>query len=434
MRLANSQNMKLRLFVATISALGLLSLWLTPETCFGCQSGSRSAPRTAAPAPAPAFSAPAAQFNSPSSQFSAPSASQFSSPAEQPIAPAVQPQFNQQFSAPVNQPFAESFAAPQNLSSPASPQYQNYVAPDSSGLSVGGASSQPLPQPATDQTMMPQAQPAPGASTSGSPGIPEAAVVDPIFEINNPNSFVTVDHSPWDAFLSKFVSADTQGINRVCYRSVTSADLQQLQCYLQQLQSIDVRNLNRNEQLAYWFNLYNARTVSIVLENYPIRSIRQIKEKLTDFVGPFDDEGAVTVLGKSLSLNDIESGIIRPIWNDPRIHYALNCASYGCPNLATTAWQSHDLEARLNGAAYEYINSGRAVKKCILGPRASKIYKWYAGDFGGEAGVLNHLRQYANEDTLQTLNGQSSISGYFYDWSLNDAKVQGRRVFEPFIR
>ena len=178
----------------------------------------------------------------------------------------------------------------------------------------------------------------------------------------------------------------------------------------------------------------NARTVAIVLENYRIRSVRQIKEKFTDFVGPFDDEGAVTVLGKSLSLNDIESGIIRPIYNDPRIHYALNCASYGCPNLATTAWQSHDLDARLNGAAYEYINSGRAVKRGILGLKTSKIYKWYAGDFGGEEGVLNHLRQYANGATLQTLNCHSSIRGYFYDWSLNDARIQRRRILEPIIR
>ena len=281
---------------------------------------------------------------------------------------------------------------------------------------------------------MPQAQTSSSQGASSSPGIPESAVVDPIFAINNPNSLAAVDHSAWDAFLTKYVSPDAQGINRVCYRSVTSADRQNLNCYLQQLQSIDVRNLNRNEQLAYWFNLYNAATISVVLNNYPIRSVRQIKEKLTDFVGPFDDEGTVEVLGKPLSLNDIESGIIRPIWNDPRIHYALNCASYGCPNLANTAWQSHDLDARLNGAASEYINSGRAVKSSLLGLKASKIYKWYAGDFGGEEGVLNHLRQYANGNTLQILNGQNCIRGYFYDWSLNDARVQRRRVFEKFIR
>ena len=259
-------------------------------------------------------------------------------------------------------------------------------------------------------------------------------MVDPIFEINNPSSLVTVDHSLWDAFLTKFVSPDSQGLNRVCYKAVSSADFQTLQCYLQRLQAIDVRQLNRNEQLAYWFNLYNARTILAVLEKYPIRSIRQIKENLTDFVGPFDDEGAVMVLGKSLSLNDIESGIIRPIFNDPRIHYALNCASYGCPNLATTAWRSHDLDARLNGAAFDYINSGRAIKTSIFGLKTSKIYKWYAADFGGEAGVLNHLRQYANNDTLQKLNCQSSIQGYFYDWSLNDAKIQRPRILEPLIR
>ena len=395
MQLTISQNNKPHHLVAITVAFILTATLIAPENCFGWQSGSRSAPSAAATFPQPSYSAP-----------------------------AVQPQFNQQLPNSIQQPLVETFATPQNYPNPGSFEYQDNLGANLNAPSVGSGSSQPLPQA--------QARSSQGASSSL--GIPDAAVVDPIFEINNPNSYVVVDHSAWDAFLTKYVSPDSQGLNRVHYQRVTSTDYQNLQYYLQELQSIDVRNLNRNEQLAYWFNLYNARTISVVLENYPIRSVRQIKEKFTDFVGPFDDEGAVVVLGKSLSLNDIESGIIRPIWNEPRIHYALNCASYGCPNLAATAWQSHDLDARLNGAAFEYINSGRAVKRGLFGVKTSKIYKWYAGDFGGEAGVLNHLRQYADADTLQKLNGQSSIKGYFYDWSLNDARIQRRRIFESLIR
>ena len=405
MKLTISQNNKPLHQVAIIAAVVMIGVGLAPKSCFGWQSGSRSAPSAAAISPQPSFSAPAVQ-----SQFN----QQFS-----------QQQLSQPFTNSIQQPFVENLA-PQSFSTPGSFELQNNGGVNLNVPTAGSGSSQALPQA--------QAQNAPSQGGSSSPGIPEAAVVDPIFEINNPNSFVAVDHSAWNAFLAKYVAPDSQGLTRVCYRNVSSADYQNLLCYLQQLQSIDVRQLNRSEQLAYWFNLYNARTIAVVLENYPIRSVRQIKEKFTDFVGPFDDEGAVVVLGKSLSLNDIESGVIRPIFNDPRIHYALNCASYGCPNLATTAWQSHDIDARLNNAAYEYINSGRAVKTGILGLRTSKIYKWYAGDFGGEAGVLNHLRQYANGDTLQRLNGQTSIRGYFYDWSLNDARVQRRRILEPLIR
>ena len=400
-------------------AICILVAWTVPANCWA-QSGSRSA----APAPARSVLSPQPPLTAPIGQ----------SPVVQ--SPVLQSPVGQQFPQAL-QPLQNNFATPvtgfdQNVFNQGVPLQSM---PLNQGLTTGTI---PFDQAMPGQAIPPsQSMPSSAAGQSGgssSFGIPESSVVDPIFEINDPNSTIVVDHSSWDNFLAKYVSPDSQGLTRVCYRNVSCQDREALQCYLQQLQSTDVRYLNRNEQLAYWFNLYNARTIAVVLENYPIRSIRQVKQKFTDFVGPFDDEGAVNVLGKSLSLNDIESGIIRPIYNDPRIHYALNCASYGCPNLATRAWQSHDLDARLNAAASDYINSGRAVKSSLCGTKVSKIYKWYAGDFGGEEGVLNHMRQYANCETLQILNRSNCISGYFYDWSLNDAKIQRRRIFERFIR
>ena len=280
----------------------------------------------------------------------------------------------------------------------------------------------------------PQTGPSSGSQSSAL-GIPDSSLVDPIFQISDPYSNYVVDHSAWSCFLARYLVTGAAGVNRLNYRQVSSNDRCALKNYLQQLQAVDTRTLNRNEQLAYWFNLYNARTVDIVLDNYPIRSIRQVKQKLTDFVGPFDDEGAVHVLGKSLSLNDIESGIVRPVWKDPRIHYALNCASYGCPNLSPTAWTADNLDQRLNGAAYEYINSDRAVKRGLRGLRVTKIYKWYKDDFGGtDQAVLNHIRQYADGNTLRKISGQQNISCYFYDWSLNDGRILRRRILEPLIR
>jgi len=372
--------------VVLLAAACVLAAWSGPENCLA-QSGSRSA---------------------------APPARSVFSPR-----PQLEPQFPQA-SQPLLQPNFGTSVIDQGIQQNAFAQGVRFQNTPGENYSF-------------EQSMPIQSSPGQTAGSS-SFGIPESSVVDPIFEINDPNSTIRVDHSIWDGFLGKYVSPDFQGLNRVYYGNVSYEDFESLRYYLQQLQSIDLRTLNRNEQLAYWFNLYNARTLAIVLENYPIRSIRQIKQKLTDFVGPFDDEGAVNVLGKSLSLNDIESGIIRPIYNDPRIHYALNCASYGCPNLSSRAWHSHDLDARLNAAASDFINSGRGVKSSICGTKVSKIYKWYAGDFGGEEGVLKHMRQYANHETLRTLNRSNNIGGYFYDWSLNDAKIQRRRIFEQFIR
>ena len=389
----------MRLLIATVTLLFI------PASCFAWQSGSSGS--TAPSAPSSGFgSAPSQSFSTP---FSQPT---FNQPST--VQPFNQPSFqsfpNQSFP---NQPGAINFDQPSVIQSQG--QFQN-----GSGT-VNGS--------------MPSTQQPSSSGSSGSLGIPSSSLVDPIFQINNPGSPIVVNHSTWDWFLSRYLVTDRQGLNRIRYGNVSCQDRNVLQGYLNQLQSTDIRALNRNEQLAYWFNLYNARTVALVVDNYPLRSVRQIKQKFTDFVGPFDDEGAVNVLGKSLSLNDIESGIVRPVWNDPRIHYALNCASYGCPNLAPTAWRGHDVDARLNGAAYEYINSGRAVKSGLRGPRLSKIYKWYKADFGdNDQAVLNHVRQYANQNTCRTLGNQQSIAGYHYDWSLNDGRKLRPRILEALRR
>lgn len=397
------------------STLCVVVLTCVSIPCFAFQSGSRGSSSGGgfsgqSIAPSPAAASPIQQnFSAPPLQSAQPFATQ---PGFAP-GPATQSNFG--FSPNQFQDPGTSFSgAPQQFSS--SPQQF-------------GSSPQQLPSP------MPQQGGAMGNRGSGSVGVPESSLVDPIFQQSNQNSSYVVDHSTWDGFLSKYLVTDSRGINRIRYGRVSDNDRYSLQSYLEYLQAIDLRQLNRNEQLAYWFNLYNARTVALVVERYPLRSIRQIKQKFTDFVGPFDDEGAVNVLGKSLSLNDIESGIIRPVWNDPRIHYALNCASYGCPNIAPTAWTGYDLDARLNGAAYDYINSNRAVKRGIFGTRVSKIYKWYEADFGGsDQGVLNHIGQFATGNTANKINGRRRIAGYFYDWSLNDGRYLRPRFLESLRR
>ena len=315
---------------------------------------------------------------------------------------SLQPSF--QSSSPALSLPTDSFATPQTISD-------------------GGI----LSQPSTGSDISASTNQTPDAGSGANSRIPDASLVDPIFQINDHGSQIVIDHSPWDCFLSKYRVIDCECIARIKYGQVSCADRLLLCNYLRQLQSTDTRTLNRDEQLAFWFNLYNARVVALVLDHYPLRSIRRIKQNLTDFVGPFDDAGAVTVLGRPLSLNDIESGIIRPIWRDPRIHYALNCASYGCPDLAATAWTADDLDARLDTAAYNFINSDRAVKKGLFGLRVSKIYKWYKADFGDDdQSIICHLMRYANCRTREKLNKKQKISSYAYKWSLNDAKSSCR--------
>ena len=277
-------------------------------------------------------------------------------------------------------------------------------------------------QPVQIQPAQPvQVQRIPAQSFAGNLQASSGAGVDPVFQANNPNSNYSVDHGSWNQFLSRNLINDGQGVSRVQYGQVSGQDRQLLGNYLQRLQGTDIRVLNRNEQFAYWVNLYNARTVKLVLDNYPVRSIQDINNG-----NAFDQAGTVNVLGKSLSLNDIESGIIRPIYNDPRIHYALNCAAYGCPNLASTAYTSQNLGQRLDTAAFQYVNSDRAVQRTASGLQVSKIYDWYKEDFGGsDQGVITHIQRYANPTTLAKINGANQIQGYYYDWSLNDAAGYG---------
>ncbi len=130
----------------------------------------------------------------------------------------------------------------------------------------------------------------------------------------------------------------------------------------------------------------------------------------------------IKVENESLSLNDVEHRILRPIWRDARVHYAVNCASFGCPNLAPTAYNAETMEGSLTEAARTYINHRRGVS--IEGGRlyVSTIYEWFVEDFGGnEKGVLDHIRHYAISKLAKRLARIAAIDGYRYDWALNDA-------------
>ena len=237
----------------------------------------------------------------------------------------------------------------------------------------------------------------------------------------------TVDHSAFDNFLSTYhvapknAEAPHYGAALLRYSDVTEADKNALVSYINRLQDVQVTSLNRDEQLAFWVNLYNAQTTRVILENYPTDSIRSIKSNVLDFKGPWNDK-TLTVEGETLSLDNIENRIVRPLFNDPRIHYALNCAAIGCPNLRSQAYKSAGLDGVLDAQARAYINNPRAIKIEEGRVTASRIFLWYKGDYGGsESTVLDHIRQYARPELRQSLEGVTKIDVYEYDWDLIDA-------------
>ena len=242
---------------------------------------------------------------------------------------------------------------------------------------------------------------------------------------HEPSSRAAIDHSAWDGLLQTYLSQDENGVNRFAYAEISGADRQLLETYIAELSAVPISRYRRPEQFAYWVNLYNAATVRVVLEHYPVDTIRDIDISpgiVAD--GPWGRK-LVVVEGEALSLDDIEHRILRPIWRDPRIHYAVNCAAVGCPNLQPRAFTVENTEFLLAAGAEGYVNDPRGVTVQDGGLVVSSIYAWFAEDFGGDAsGVLAHLRLFARPELLRQLDRDGRIRGYEYDWSLNDAAVR----------
>lgn len=249
--------------------------------------------------------------------------------------------------------------------------------------------------------------------------LPSAELTDPGWQAFSAGSSRVVDHAAWDRFLAANLRTDDEGVARIDYAAVTAEDRAALQAYIAALGAKDVGALDRPAQLAYWINLYNAVTVDLVLGAYPVGSIRHVGAGLLP-TGPWDAP-VVTVQGKALSLNDIEHAIVRPIWQDARVHYGFNCAAAGCPNLADEAYRGATVDALLDQNARTFINDPRGFRDEGGRLVASKIYAWFKEDFGGtDAGVLAHARRFAGPALAARLEGATRIDRFAYDWSLND--------------
>lgn len=233
-------------------------------------------------------------------------------------------------------------------------------------------------------------------------------------------------HKAWQAWLDKYLVTQANGATAVRYKAVDKTGRQALDTYIKSLTSTDPLALNRAEQFAYWVNLYNAVTVQVVLNNPSKDSITSMGSGW--FSGGPWDEAFISINNKPVTLNDIEHRILRPIWKDHRIHYVVNCASIGCPNLSATALTAANHQAQLEQAEQNFVSHPKGVTINAQGKLVlSKIYQWYREDFPSDDDAfidyLGEVISRASQPKLSVEDIRSKFDNvrYVYDWDLNGA-------------
>lgn len=190
------------------------------------------------------------------------------------------------------------------------------------------------------------------------------------------------------------------------------ADEAQLQTYLDYLANTKPqKSWSVTKTKAFWANAYNAYTIQLILDNYPLKSIMNIKKKGKDAWSiPFAKVG-----GKTYTLNQIEHEILREKYNDPKIHVAVNCASKSCPKLANYAFTGENYEAKTTALMKNFINDTSRNKISENKVQLSKIFEWFQGDFTKRGDLIDFLNQYSDVK----INKKATIGYLEYNWSLN---------------
>ncbi|MEL6824484.1 MAG: DUF547 domain-containing protein [Calditrichota bacterium] len=223
-------------------------------------------------------------------------------------------------------------------------------------------------------------------------------------------------HDSYDALLQKYVKGF--GFDYAALAK-SDADKKTLSTYVDALEALNPDDMNRSEAFAYWINLYNAATLELVIQNYPLKSIKDIGGI---FKSPWKRK-VVTVAGKELTLDNIEHDIMRPTFKDARLHFAVNCASIGCPPLSNRAYSAETLNEQLDAASKAALNDERWVKITDGKLELSKLFDWFKDDFTETSGsVRKYLATYVAEDKkAAVLNDSNKIRYKSYDWKLNSA-------------
>ncbi|MDY6839317.1 MAG: DUF547 domain-containing protein [Thermodesulfobacteriota bacterium] len=223
-----------------------------------------------------------------------------------------------------------------------------------------------------------------------------------------------VDQSLYKDLLAKYVK---EGV--VDYRGFKEEE-EKLDQYLKVLEKTDTTRLTAKQQLAFYINAYNAWTIKLILSAYPgVESIWDLGSRIFKWKSPFRKE-IVRIEGKTMSLDDLEHGIIRPRFKDPRIHFAVNCASKSCPPLLSEPYRGSGLDRQLNQSVRAFLNDPKENRLEGETLHVSKIFKWFAEDFND--GVVGFFLEYAEgtfKERIQASRERLKVKYLDYDWGLN---------------
>lgn len=209
-------------------------------------------------------------------------------------------------------------------------------------------------------------------------------------------------HDGWDALLSKYVSSNGE----VDYEGFKNSKTE-LEVYLGLLsKNSPESSWSREKSMAYWINAYNAHTIHLIINNYPLQSITDL-----DGGNPWKVK-RISIGDKEYSLNNIEHDILRPQFKDPRIHFAVNCAAKSCPKVHNQAWTETNLEFNLTKLTKEFVNNPKANTINNKSVALSKIFEWYKSDFDDLIGFLNKY-------SAVPVDKNASVTFQDYDWDLN---------------
>jgi Protein of unknown function, DUF547 len=222
-----------------------------------------------------------------------------------------------------------------------------------------------------------------------------------------------IDHTTWDRLLKKYVN-DKGFVDYAGFKKDEAA----LGSYLEVLSknAPNPKTWSTNEQLAYWINAYNAYTIQLILNHYPVASIKDIGSTIKiPFVSTGWDIKFIRIGGKKLDLNNIEHGIIRKQFSEARIHFALVCAAKSCPKLRNEAYTSERLNTQLDDQARDFLNDSNKNNITTTKASLSKILSWYSGDFTKSMPITDWLNKYAKTKVTD----KTTIDYLDYNWELN---------------
>ena len=210
-------------------------------------------------------------------------------------------------------------------------------------------------------------------------------------------------HKRWNSILQKHVS----NIGNVDYKSIRE-NRTELDIYIDTLgENMPTEDWTKNQKLAYWINAYNALTVDLIIRNYPIESIKDIKN-------PWEQR--LWELGnKTYSLEEIEHEILRKM-SEPRIHFAIVCASYSCPKLQNKAFTAENLEGQLTNVTKEFLADNNRNEISENSIKISKIFDWFSKDFTQNGSMIDFLNQYSEVKISPSAKKRYKD----YNWALNE--------------